>query len=397
MVNAAQAHPPGPVILVTDGWLANSGDTAIYIATTRSLQRLLPGARVAIAAHHRELVGGLYPELDLVPPLDSVAGVRWLWTTEADLSERDAIERVVDEADVVLAAGGGYLLERYGPENRIRGYEEVLARGKRLMFDAQSIGEFLDRDLGDRLQSVLEAAELVIVRDEPSLEVVRDQREAENVHLTADEAFLFSSPHRPARPRSLLVTVSAHAWERRGGENELDERSHLPAMAAAINRLLESGAAEEVTLASTTQGLGGPDWALEDDAMEAQEVYAAIPPRWQDRVNMVSGYLRPDQYAAIAARHAAALSMRMHGGILAAVAGTPVLIANASDKARALSERTSGGIRGIANRGDLDRLDEFLVPMLDQPREVLIGQNRAVEQMQAHASRNARLIAEALR
>jgi polysaccharide pyruvyl transferase WcaK-like protein len=193
------------------------------------------------------------------------------------------------------------------------------------------------------------------------------------------------------------MTVSAHAWERRGGENELDERGHLPAMAAAVNRLLESGAVREVTLASTTQGLGGPDWALEDDAMEAEEVYAAVSPHLQDRVNVVTGYLRPDRYAAIAARHSVALSMRMHGAILAAVAGTPVLVANASDKARALSERTSGGIRGIASRGDLDRLDEFLIPMLDAPRRVLIGQNRAVEQMQAHASRNARLIAEALR
>jgi polysaccharide pyruvyl transferase WcaK-like protein len=385
------------VILVTDGWLANSGDTAIYIATTRSLKRMLPGARVAIAAHHRELVGDLYPELDLVPPLDSIAGVRWPWTTEADLSERDTIERVVDEADVVLAAGGGYLMERYGPEKRIRGYEELLARGKRLMFYAQSIGEFLDRELGDRLQAVLEAAELVIVRDQTSLEVVRGQRDAENVHLTADEAFLFSSPHRPARPRSLLATVSAHAWERRGGDNELDERSHLATLASTINSLLESGALREVTLASTTQGLGGPDWALEDDSMEAKEVYDAILPRWHDRVDIVSGYLRPDQYAAIARRQTVALSMRMHGAILAATAGTPVLIANASDKARALSERTSGGIRGIANRGDLDRLDEFLVPMLAEPREVLIGQNQAVEQMRAHASRNARLIAEALR
>lgn len=396
-MNSVQAHPPGPVILVSDGWLANSGDTAIYIATTRSLQRMIPGARVAIAAHHRELVGGLYPELDLVPPLDSVAGVRWPWTTEADLSERGTIERVVDEADVVLAAGGGYLLERYGPENRIRGYEEVLDRGKRLMFYAQSIGEFLDRDLGDRLRAVLEAAELVIVRDQPSLEVVRGQRSSENVHLTADEAFLFSSPHRPARPRSLLATVSAHAWERRGGEDELDERSHLPTLAATINRLLESGAVREVTLASTTQGLGGPDWALEDDAMEAREVYDEILPRWRDQVEMVTGYLRPDQYAAIARRHAVALSMRMHGAILAATAGTPVLIANASDKARALSDRTDGGIRGIANRGDLDRLEEFLIPLLDDPRAALVRQNQAVEQMQAHASRNARLIAEALR
>lgn len=395
-MNSVPPHPSAPVILVTDGWLANSGDTAIYMAMTRSLQRALPGARVAIAAHHRQLVGGLYPELDLVPPLDAIAGTRWPWTTEADLAERETIERVIAEADVVLAAGGGYLLERYGPENRIRGYEEVLARGKRLMFYAQSIGEFLDADLGSRLQAVLEAAELVIVRDETSLDVVRAQRDAENVHLTADEAFLFSTPHRPARPRSLLATVSAHAWERRGAEDELDEHSHLAMLGATFDRLLESGAAERVTLASTTQGLGGPDWALEDDAMEAEEVYDAIRPRRRDRVELVSGYLRPDQYTAIARRHAVALSMRMHGAILAAAAGTPVLIANASDKARALSERTSGGLRGIADRGDLDRLEELLVPLLDEPREVLVGQDLAVEQMQAHASRNARLIAEAL-
>lgn len=393
---SAQA-PSGPVILVTDGWLANSGDTAIYIATTRALRRQLPGARVAIAAHHRELVGDRYPELDLVPPLDAVAGVRWPWTGEADLSERETIERVVDEADVVLAAGGGYLLERYGPENRIRGYEELLDRGKRLIFYAQTIGEFGDRDLGDRLRAVLEAAELVIVRDEPSLEVVRGQCDAANVQLTADEAFLFPAPHRPARPRSLLMTLSAHAWERRGDGDELDGRSHLPAMAAAIDRLLESGAAQEVTLASTTQGLGGPDWALEDDSMEARQVQAAVLPHHHDRVNLLTGYLRPDQYAAIAARHTVAVSMRMHGAILAAIAGTPVLVANASDKARSLSERTGGGIRGIADRADLDRLEEFLIPMLDEPREALLGQNQAVEQMQAHASRNARLIAEALR
>lgn len=384
------------MILVTDGWLANSGDAAIYIAATRSLQRMLPGARVAVAAHQRELVGDLYPELDLVPPLDSVAGVRWPWTTAADLAEAETVEQLVEQADVVLAAGGGYLLERYGPENRIRGWEEMLARGKRLMFYAQTIGEFADRELGDRLRAVLEAAELVIVRDRASFDVVRAQRDPANVHLTADEAFLFSPPQRPARPRSLLATVSAHDWDR-GGVNELEERPPLPPLAAAIGRLLESGEIESVTLASTTQGLGGPDWELEDDSIEARAVYDAIPDRWRERVEIVDGYLHPDRYAALASRHAAAVSMRMHGAILAATAGTPVLIANASDKARALSERSGGRLRGIEDRDDLDRLDDLLRPLLDEPREVLIGQDLAVEQMRAHASRNARLVAEALR
>src|SRR4051794_5137008 len=126
--------PSRPLVLITEGWLANTGDVASYIATTNSLRRQLPGARVAISAHHRALVGNLYPGLDLVPPLDALTGVSWPWTTREDLAERDVIDQVVDKADLVLAAGGGYLLERYQPEGRIRGFEYLLERGKRLGF-----------------------------------------------------------------------------------------------------------------------------------------------------------------------------------------------------------------------------------------------------------------------
>ena len=180
-----------PFILVTDGWLVNTGDAASYIATTASLKRAIPGARVAISAHHRQLVAGLYPELDLAPPLDAIADVRWPWTTEADITDRGRADELVDDADLILTAGGGYLLERYNPEGRIRVYEELLSRGKRLMFYSQSIGTFEDPELGGRLRAVLEAAELVLVRDEVSQAIVTAQRDPDGVFLTADEAFLF--------------------------------------------------------------------------------------------------------------------------------------------------------------------------------------------------------------
>ena len=81
----------------------------------RSLLGALPGARVAVACHQRELVGHRYPDLDLVPPLDGLAGVKWPWTSVKDIRERDVAERLVEEADVVLVPGGGFLLERYRP------------------------------------------------------------------------------------------------------------------------------------------------------------------------------------------------------------------------------------------------------------------------------------------
>lgn len=383
-----------PVILVTEGWLANAGDVASYVATTRSLQRAMPGARVAISAHHRSLVGGLYPELDLVPPLDPLIGTSFPWTSKEDVAERDLLEEVVEEADLVLAAGGGYLLERYGPEARIRGFEQMLERGKRLMFYSQSIGTFREPSLGGRLQAVLQAAELVLVRDEISLEIVQGQRPTEGVHLTADEAFLFPSVRGIARPRSLLVSASPHPWER-GGDDELPAETFIADLAAAVSSLLSSKAARSITFASTAQGFGGK-LALEDDALIAKAVLVKVPAHQRDRITIHSDYLTPWQYAELAARHTALVSMRMHGAILAATAGTPVLMANASDKARALAERTGGGMRGIAERSDLARLDELAAPLLEEPREARLRQNAAVDQMRSLARRNAELVSERL-
>jgi polysaccharide pyruvyl transferase WcaK-like protein len=384
------------VILITDGWLANAGDGASYIATTRSLQKALPGARVAISAHHRDLAGHLYPELDLVPPIDPLAGVAWPWTTAADRAEREVIEKLVDEADLILAAGGGYLLERYQPEGRIRIYEELLSRGKRMMFYSQSVGKFKDPDLAKRLAAVLGAADLVLVRDEPSLEIVREQRGPDRVHLTADEAFLFPTGRWLSRPRSLLVTASLHPWDRRAGENELDGNSHLVEIAAALGRLLSSGQVDRVTLASTAQGLGGPERAIEDDAVPAGVVYRAVPAHWRNRVTLTTEYLTPGRYAELAGQHTATVTMRMHGAIIASLARTPVLMLNASDKAVALSERTGGGMRAVRRREDVARFDELIGPLLEDRRAALAKQDEAVEQMRTLARRNAQLVAEAL-
>ena len=398
MTSAAEpAGDSAPVILVTDGWLVNAGDVASYLATSAALKRELPNARVPFACHHRELVGHHWPELDLVPPLDPLASVRWPWTTEADLAERDVVERLVERADLAVVPGGGNLIESYQPEGRIRTYEELLARGKRLAFFAQSIGSFADRELANRLRAVLEAAELILVRDEPSREVVRGLLgDVSNLHLTADEAFLFEAPQRVPRPRTLLIVASAHPWFRGTGESELQE-SHLAALARSVVRMLESEVVRRVTLASTAQGFGPTGQALEDDALAAAQVYEAVPPNLRNRVELRTEYLPPAAFTELASAHAATVSMRMHGAILAAVAGTPALLANTSDKARDLATRSGGRLAAVTLAEELERLDELVEPMLTDRTEVLVTQDRVVEEMRALAESNATLVADLLR
>jgi hypothetical protein len=88
--------------------------------------------------------------------------------------------------------------------------------------------------------------------------------------------------------------------------------------------------------------------------------------------------------------------MRMHGAILAGTARTPAVMANASDKALELRQRTRGGIGGIADRSEIARLDELVAPMLEDPGRARLRQNAAVEEMRALAGRNAQLVAQRL-
>ena len=165
---------------------------------------------------------------------------------------------------------------------------------------------------------------------------------------------------------------------------------------ATLTRLLSSGAARTITFASTNQGLGGPRWALEDDSVVSDSILAAMPAHWRNRVAVHREYLTPWEYAALAAEQTASISMRMHGAILAAIAETPTLIANASDKALALTGRTENGIGGIADRSEIAMLDELVAPLLEDPGRARLRQNAAVEEMRTLAERNAQLVAERL-
>jgi polysaccharide pyruvyl transferase WcaK-like protein len=379
------------LILVTDGWLANAGDAAIHVAMGRSLRRRLPNHRIAVACHQRDLVGDRYPSLDLVPPLDGLVGLRWPWTSERDLAERAEADALVDAAELVVVPGGGFLEEHYGPEGRIRVWEHLLERGKRLAFYSQTVGRFTDQALRDRLVGVLRRAELVLARDRVSVE--RLGALGVQAELTADEAFLTPRPRpRLRRRRSLLVTPSAHPWATADGVEPVGDE-HIAMLAQSIERLLVSGAVHGVTVASTAQGLGGPRWALEDDQPVAERLRDAVPVRWRDRVEVHSGYVSSAAYLALAARHTAVVSMRMHGAILGAVAGSAAVLANPSLKARELSRRTDGAIRVIESRDDLARLDALVGPMLAAPRAWRSRQAAGVAAMRASATRNAELVA----
>jgi hypothetical protein len=186
--------------------------------------------------------------------------------------------------------------------------------------------------------------------------------------------------------------VSAHPWWMGSGGVHTIGQGEISALAESLARVLAAGQFGRITLASTTQGLGGKRWALEDDALAAAAVRDAMPPTLARRVRLVRGYLSAHQYAELAARHSAVLSMRMHGALLAATVGTPTLLANGSDKARGLAD----GIPVVATPAELAHIDERLGRLHENRVEWKLGQARALAAMKQDATRNAEYVAALL-
>jgi polysaccharide pyruvyl transferase WcaK-like protein len=386
-----------PPLVVGDVWLANAGDAAIALAMAASLRHALPDVDVAFCCHQRALVGHHYPALAPEPPLDALVGDDGRWLSTTDRRGADRARALVDGAALVVASGGGYLYEHYGMERRLEVFERVLEHGRPLALFAQSIGAPRDSVVRARLAAILDAATLVLVRDEASLAAVHALGVREQVHRTADEAVLLRAPAtRHREPGALLVCASVHPWSQ-GQAVLVPGEEELAALGAALERALIAGTVSRVTLASTVQGHGGPQLALEDDQLAATRVREAVSPPVRERVHIAQGHLDARAFLALVAQHDLAISMRMHGALLAAVAGTPVLLANAADKARAVLGAAQDGIAAIHGVEELATVDDWLARTAANRPAALRAQEAALERLRAAAAGNVPLLADAYR
>ena len=239
--------PPGrPRVLVTQAWLANAGDAAIAVALDGMLRAISPEASILHAAFQHDSVGPLIPGLSFVPPLEELLGTPWA-PPAPGWEERGAA--LVESADLVLAQGGGYLVEGYQPWSRIAALAAVAHRGLPIGLVGVTVEPFRSEAARGFLRELLSVAALVDVRDEPSLEVVTDLG-AVGATLGTDLALaLFPRQPSAGERRGVGVVLTDHS-------PLVGQRSRVAALAASV--LAETARAtpgEQLTLWSTVQGL----------------------------------------------------------------------------------------------------------------------------------------------
>ncbi len=334
---------------------ANLGDGAIISRMINEAQRVFgSGTEVTISATDprafEDLIGVPAGDRLLVwSPLGSWrARLKWLASRTPTMirlwlaarSGRDALVRASESdslpsetraalcdilrADVVLAAGGGYLADLYRKQFPFWYLEYVCTRasGTPLIFFSQSFGPaekltsrfFLTRSLG--------LCSAFIARDNLSAARVRKLvPKVRSVIVCPDVAFTTPRAARMSHT-SPTLGVSLLRWANYEGDHEASHLAYLEALLTAIDSLLRQEPDLHVRLYATNHAVGRN---VMDDVAVCEGMRARLAAAgWAERCSIAQWTPHPEEFAADVAGCELLVASRMHAAVLALTQNVPV-------------------------------------------------------------------------
>ena len=382
-------------VLITNAYSArNRGDAAIIHGMIDSLRRhpVFRDAEIRISTADHPADAGSYP----VPTVASfhslknrvstspaanllffalvLLPVSLLWAAVwraagLDLPVPAGLRRLMREyrdADMIVAAGGGYLYTRAA----IRGNLVLLANvysfffavllGKPVVLFAQSIGPFAGRWQARLVRRALAGVDLVEVREELSLKLLEGWRIETPVRLVADAAFAFDA-RRPDGDLGIggtgvgpIVGVTVRNWFRDRGRQQDYERT----MAVFVAWLVGEKRATVVFLPQVTFADGG-----DDDRESARRVAASSGAT--DELRIVEDELAAAEVKWLCGRMDFFVGTRMHSNIFALASGVPTL-------AIAYQPKTAGIMAALGLGDDVLSIDGLTAEDLQRAFDALI-------------------------
>ena len=299
-----------PRVLVTDAMPVNGGDEALLEALLRGLRRRWPSVQTTVLCRKVEQSRTLLPSLRIEPALGEQADER-------------CVERLYHDADLVISTPGGFLNGHYDIANTLRGFELATRAGKPLVLFGQSIGPFATTAERTAVSRALAGANLITVRDSISLQYLAECGiPAERTRLISDVALLWRRlvpslfVAKSGAPRRAALCVRRWPWNDKG-----DETQRTIAKARHLVGHLTSKGLDEFLFISTCQGLPG----YIDDSDLAMRVVEGLPASLQDRCTVDRRRYHPVELMKRLSTYDVMFSMRLHGCLLAMLAGTPAM------------------------------------------------------------------------
>lgn len=410
-------------LLITNVYSArNRGDAAIVLGMLHDLRArpTFRDAEIVISSSDPAFDGGCY-RVPVIPSLRSLcvrflrrpllpelafalvvvpASLVWVLVqrvTGVDLVLPSALRRVLRayrDADLIVAAGGGYLYTRSAVRGNIVLAATVLGLllgsllGKPVVLYAQSIGPFASRLQEWLVRCVLRGVQLVQVRERRSLALLESWRMGTPVVLGTDAAFLLA-----AEPTSDLVagagsTVRVGVTVRRWFQAPADQRRYEEILAAFVDWLAEAREAKAILIPQVTYAVGG-----DDDRTVARRIVARL--RNPGVAQLLEGELPPGEIKALCGRMDYFVGTRMHSNIFALSMGVPVLAIGYQPKTAGLMEQLGLGEWVVA-------IESLELPVLQRAYERLVAQGpelrsrlaRQMPELTERALRNGQVIEE---
>ena len=337
-------------VLLTNSVPLNGGDEALLRATLAVLRDEFPECSIKVLCKDVGICRRYHADLDLDSDLEYVRhppGSRWgvfrartidalsrrPWAARLSraLANNDE-RRIIDcykSADLVVSSAGGFLHDFYRIEPRLRGFEMALELGRPVVVLGQSVGPFWKRQSKQRAREVLSRLNAIVLREERSLDHLRDCGvDMSKVLVATDIAFywrrmaphLFAAKTGPVRK----IALSFRSWSHDGVSTEA-----IVTKAAALSRhLLNTSAEVELVFLSTCQGI--PEYL--DDSIVATAVVNALPEGMRDRCRIDARRYAPERLIQLYGQMDAYIGMRLHGAILAMLGGTPAMAIAYEDK-----------------------------------------------------------------
>jgi colanic acid/amylovoran biosynthesis protein len=354
-------------LLITNVYSArNRGDAAIVLGMLRDLRSrpsfrdaevvisscdpgfdagryrvpVIPSLRSLCARHVR---GPLLPEL-VFSLIVLPACLLWVLAervARVDLWLPTALRRILRryrDADLIVAAGGGYLYTTSAAKGNgvllasVFGFLLGSLLGKPVALYAQSIGPFASRPQRWLVRRALRRVQLVQVRERRSLALLAGWRLEAPVALATDAAFLLEAEPAPDLSASVRqgvrVGVTVRHWFRRPSQ----QRRYEEVLADFVDWLTGAMNAQVVFVPQVTFALGD-----DDDRVVARRIRARL--RNPGAALVVEDELRPGEIKGLCGRMTYFVGTRMHSNIFALSMAVPVLAIGYLPKTSGLMEQ----------------------------------------------------------
>lgn len=411
-------------LLITNAYSArNAGDAAILLGMVESLRRnpAFADAEIAVSSADHPADAVRYP-FPVAPSFHSLRtavpggnGIRCLhfllallplsvaWALAWRLAGVDLplprglreLMRRYAAADLVVAAGGGYLYTTSIVHGNvmllIHLHSFLLATllGKPVYLYAQSVGPFAASFQARLVRAALARVRLVEVREEVSRRLVEGWRLPVPVHEAADAAFLLpadvgDAPSLPGPAAALRVGITVRRWLR----DPVEQSRYQTEVAGFVDRLIDGHDAEVVFVPQVTC-----EAEHDDDRRVAREVASRV--RRADRVRLIEEEMPAAAVKALCGSADLFVGTRMHSNIFALSQAVPVVAVSYQPKTE--------GIMAQAGLSDLvvpireataDRLLALVERALARDGEIRGDLRRRLPELEASAALAGRLIAE---